>query len=212
VALNPPYFNYLPLFGLAHDALAFNQPLIEIEAGIRKKLRNEDVRNNFLSIAPLLHAHFSKIRPSFVNSVSRRYFNAGRELLIPFDPPLIYGVGGRLHLPWLSFWRNDPLSGQKLSLFVTLMDEVLREDPDLEFANVEILDFSAPIKGGKRTLNVLPASDIPRMAEDEKRELLERFSEAFISARFRLSLLSEKIRRDAKPSGDRDDTHPDLFK
>ena len=212
VALNPPYFNYNILYGLAYDALAYGQPLDEIERGIRRRVANEEVRNIYLSISPLLHGHLSVIKPDFVNAVSRRHFNAGRDLLIPFDPPMIYGVGGQLHLPWFSFWRNDPLRDQKLSLFVTLMDEVLQEDPDLEFAKISILDFSAPIKGGDRVLNVIDANTVPRLLDGEKRELLERFAEAFITARFKLASMASRPapRLDDHPE-DRDAPHPDLF-
>lgn len=48
--------------------------------------------------------------------------------MVPFEGPMIYGVGGQLYFPWFSFWRRNPLANERLSLFVTLVEEVLLQD------------------------------------------------------------------------------------
>jgi len=212
LALNPPAFNYNPLYGLTHDALAYKQPLAQLQKGIADRVKIAKVRENFLSLAPLIHGYFAPISADFVGKVSRRFYNAGRDLLIPFDPPLIYGVAGTIHLPWLSFWRNDPLSGERLSLFMTLLDEILGQDPDLDMAKVTILDFSAPAPGQERELSLLNAKEIPRLDTAQKTELLERFVEGFLAARFKLASMSPRDTTADTPAGVPDPNQPDLFR
>jgi len=211
LALNPPIFNYNPMYGLTHDVLAYKQPLADLEKGIRDQVKIAKVRDNFLSLAPHIHKYFAPLRPDFVSTVSRRFYNAGRSILIPFNPPLIYGIDGVIHLPWLSFWRNDPLSGERLSLFITLIDEILGQDPDLENAVVTILDFSAPETGEDRVLRLIKGRDIPRLESDKKNELLERFVEAFLTAKFKLANLPEQPKSGPPEKGITDDDQPDLF-
>ena len=110
LAQNSPTFNYNPLFGAVQDMLVFAQPYDEIVEGIRRGVRRDDVRENFLGVLPLIRDHFDGVAPAFVQSVERRYYPVGRGLMVPFDPPLIYGVGGRIHFPWLSFWRSNPIA------------------------------------------------------------------------------------------------------
>ena len=172
VATNSPTFNYNPLFGAARDLLVFRQPLAEIAEGIQRKVRRKDVRENLLSVLPLIDCHFRDQAPDFVQMVSRRYYPVARELLVPFEPPLVYGVGGRLQFPWFSFWRRNPMRGERLALFVTLVAEVLEQDPDLEAARFHILDFSAPGGSEARELTVFEAAEMSRLSEARKTQML----------------------------------------
>jgi len=107
--------------------------------------------------------------------------------MVPFDPPLLYGTGGRLTFPWFSFWRSNPLADARLSLFVTLVDELLADDPDLAAADFQILDFSVPNvnkKAGQppRQLRIIDARDISRVSEPTKLEMLTVFAEGYFMA------------------------------
>lgn len=102
--------------------------------------------------------------------------------MVPFAPPMIYGIGGQLYFPWFSFWRQNPLTNERLSLFVTLVDEILLQDPDLETARFEILDFSSPASKKARTLRVIDARDISRLADARKMAMLESFAEGYFQA------------------------------
>ena len=154
----------------------------QVAEGIRRKVKNEKVRNNLLSVLPLIRDHFAGVSPDFYQTIDKRYYPVGRGLMVPFEPPMIYGVGGQLYFPWFSFWRRNPLARERLSLFVTLVDEVLMQDPDLETARFEILDFSCPGPKAPRTLTVLDARDIPRMDEARKTQMLEAFAEGYFQA------------------------------
>lgn len=95
---------------------------------------------------------------------------------------MIYGIGGQFYFPWFSFWRQNPLANERLSLFVTLVDEVLMQDPNLETARFQILDFSAASLRAPRTLTVIETSDIPRVDENRKTAMLEAFPDGYFQA------------------------------
>jgi hypothetical protein len=101
---NGPTFNYNPLFSAVRDMLVFSQPYTEIAEGIRRKIKRTAVRENLLNVLPLIRDYFDGVNPAFVQAVERRYYPVGLGLMVPFDPPLIYGDGGRLHFPWFSFF------------------------------------------------------------------------------------------------------------
>ena len=111
-------------------------------------------------------------------------------MLIPFDQPIIYGIGGQLYFPWLSFWRSNPLSGEKLQLFVSIVREILQQDPDLEAARFEILDFSASPGEGRR-LSVIDTADIPDLSNERKKEMLDIFAQGFFQASAELAQRKE---------------------
>lgn len=113
--------------------------------------------------------------------------------MIPFEPPMLYGVGGQLYFPWFSFWRSKPLARERLSLFVTIVHEILLQDPDLDTARFQILDFSAPNSKVGRELTVVDAADIPRVSDAQKAEMLEAFAEGFF--------LAKQILAERNPSG-----------
>lgn len=179
---NPPTFSYTALFGFVRDMLLFGVPREQIEHAIRRKVKREDVRGYYLELLPLIADHFADEVPTYVMGVDRRYYAAGRGLMVPFDPPVIYGSRAGVVFPWFSFWKSNPLSDERLSLFITMVREVLAEDPDLEAADFQILDFSAP-KGFKdRELKIIQASDVPSLAEARKKEMLEIFAEGYFGA------------------------------
>lgn len=181
LVLNPPRFNYNPLYAAVRDMLVLGVPYDDVVKGI-KKIKREKVRENLLSVLPLIRDHFSGVSPDFYQTVDKRFYPVGRGLMVPFEPPMIYGVGGQLYFPWFSFWRQNPLAKERLSLFVTLVDEILLQDPDLENARFEILDFSCPAPKKPRTLSVIDARDIPRLSAARKLVMLESFAEGYFRA------------------------------
>lgn len=210
VATHSPTFNYNPLFSATRDLLAFRQPYDEVAEGIRRKVKRKDVRENLLSVLPLIDKHFRDETPDFVQMVSRRFYPVARELLVPFEPPLVYGAGGRLQFPWFSFWRRNPMRDERLSLFVTLVAEVLEGDPDLESARFHILDFSVPPRSNERDLMVFDARDVPRVPEAQKVEMLAIFAEGYRLAQEELGRRKPR-KPDDRPSPPDDPSQPGLF-
>ncbi len=211
LALNPPHFNYNPLYSAVRDLLVLGVPYEQIVEGIQR-IKRESVRNTLLSVLPLIRDHFAGVSPDFYQTVDKRYYSVGRGLMVPFEPPMIYGVGGQLYFPWFSFWRQNPLASERLSLFVTMVDELLMDDPDLETARFEILDFSCPGPKQPRILRVIDARDIPRVDEARKKEMLEAFAEGYFRA---VAALTGETARPAEERGDEapepDPDQPGLF-
>jgi hypothetical protein len=181
LARNPPIFNYNPLFGAVQDLLILKVPYKDVEEGIRR-IKREGVRNNFLGVLPLIRQHFEGISPDYYQTIDKRLYPIGRGLSVPFEPPMVYGVEGHLTLPWLSFWRRYPLAKERLSLFVTIIDEILMQDPDLENASFRILDFSCPSPTEPRELKIIEARDIERVDDGTKKAMLDVFAEGYFRA------------------------------
>ena len=130
--------------------------------------------------------------------------------MIPFEAPLEYSVGGQVYFPWFSFWRSNPLADCRLSLFVTIVEEVLLQDPDLDLALFQILDFSIPEGERERRLLIIDAKDIPRLSGSEKRAMLEVFADGYRLAR--IELAGSKSDRDTQDDTRRPDPDQrDLF-
>jgi len=181
LAMNPPRFTYNPLHGAVRDLLVLGVPYEQVVQGIRR-IRRQSVRSNLLGVLPLIRDHFAGVSPDFYQSIDKRYYPVGRGLMVPFEPPIIYGIGGQLYFPWFSFWRQNPLAKERLSLFVTMVDEVLMQDPDLETARFEILDFSCQGPKSARTLMIVDARDIPRIDDARKTEMLAAFADGYFRA------------------------------
>lgn len=178
---NPPRFSYRPLDRIIHDLIVLGVPYEQIEEAVRR-VKNRIARESYLSVLPLVSNYFTDVFPDFYQSVERRHYPIGRGLMVPFEPLMVYGVGGQLYFPWFSFWRGGPLTKERLSLFVTLVDELLMQDPDLEDARFHILDFSCPPRKNSRVLQVIDANDIPRVGEFRKRQMLDIFVEGYLRA------------------------------
>jgi len=186
MALNPPFFNYNALNDIARDCLLFGMPEEQVIKGIKEKEKRKRVQKVLLEVVPLLCDHFRNIQPDFVHDVAPRYYPIGKGLNVPFKSVFIYGVGGQIYLPWFIFWKKNPLDNEQLSLFVTLVLEILRQDPELETARFEILDFSAETSKQPRKLRVIDVADIPTLDAARSQEMLTIFVEGFERAQVRL--------------------------
>jgi hypothetical protein len=209
---NPPFFSYARLYTLILELVVLRTPLSQLNAAIWRSVKQEVVRNNFVDLLSLIHAEFAHRDIEFAQRVSGRMYPVSRELAIPFVPPLVYGAKGELVFPWFSLWRLNPLQGERLSLFVTLVNEMLMQDPDLENAHFEIWDLSAPRPGALRQLRITNARDIPLVAESRKVEMLSVFAEGFRLAREHFAIhppVSAKQPRAEPPQSDQSD---DLFR
>jgi len=205
---NSPTFNYNAVFSAVRDMLVLGVPYGDVERGMREKIKRDDVRMNFLEILPLIRSHFDGENPDFVNEVSPRHYPLARGrdglmLYIPFNPPMVYGVGGKLVFPWISFWRINPLMGEKLQLFTTIVKGILAQDPDLDEADFQIHDYSASKPGYPRTLTVISAADVPSLSPSRRDEMLLQFADGFSLAQ-RL-IKNEEARREWQRQQEREE-------
>ncbi|MEX2201611.1 MAG: hypothetical protein WD711_09475 [Dongiaceae bacterium] len=213
IARNPPQFNYDPIQTALRDMLVFGVPYDQIVNGLTLGVRRQWALKIYLDLLPMIYGHFKDIQPDFVLSVDKRFYPVGRDLFVPFEPPLIYGLNGTIHFPWFIFWRRNPITDVRLSLFISLVDELLLQDPDLENVKFEILDFSAPFANGPRQLVVTDAKDVARVEPNQKKRMLEKFAAGYVLALEELSHAArERSDESAKDKAlDRPNESPDMF-
>lgn len=212
LAQHPPQFTYEPLFAAVRDMLVLGVPYEQVEQGIRRAEKRAWVRDNLLEVLPLLRSYYETIEPDGPpNRVARRHYPLARDIMIPFEAPLEYSVGGQRYFPWFSFWRSNPLADKRLSLFVTLVEEVLMQDPDLETAIFQMLDFSCIEGANERQLLVIDVRDIPRLEDAEKRAMLEIFADGYRAARDEIAGLKPE-RKEKGETQHPDPNQRDLFR
>lgn len=196
-ARRPPKFSCDPLNVATRDMMVFKVPYEQVEEYIRRAERRPIYQRVLLEVLPLLRDYLDGVSPDFFQGVAKRYYPVAQDIMIPFQPPLIYGLGGQLTFPWFSWWRSNPLAGAPLSLFVTLVEEMLMQDADLESANFDILDFSKAKGEEGRVLTIRNASDIPRLSAPARNEMLAIWAEGLRRAR--------KTIADSPPETERDE-------
>jgi len=210
VVKGTPPFSYDPIFRAIRELLILRTPYEQVLDGVQRRTKIASVKENYSSILPLIRDYFANLKPDFVQNVDTRYYALGRGLLVPFRPPLIYGLNGSLYLPWFSLWKENPLEDRQLRLFVALIKEMLSEDPGLEKAKFTIVDLSAPGKHLPRTLKVLDIKDVEDIEKHERERMLHAFVEGFLKAR--VELKDYKRPKKKQPISEPNQDQIDLFK
>jgi hypothetical protein len=184
MALNKPRISYRVLHRATQDLVCFKIPVTQIEAGIRRVEKRPGYLKNLLDILRLIDGHFSTLEPDFPPiEVECRYYRIAPDIIIPFQPPLCYGIGGQLHLPYPSYWQRNPLRRERLSVFMSIVDEIREQEPDIENAHMHILDYGIPQSEMKRRLIIVDERDVPRVTRNELTEKLQIFTDGYRAAR-----------------------------
>jgi len=187
-ALKPPRISYRILHKATLDLVRLRSPLAQIEEDIRRIEKRPTHQKNLLETIRLIDRHFSTLEPDFPPiEVECRHYQIAPDIIIPFQPPLCYGIGGQLHLPYPNYWRNNPLRGKRLSVFMTIVDEIREQEPDLEKARVHILNYGIPQGETERRLIVVDEGEIPRVPRDELSAVLQIFADGYRAARDELA-------------------------
>lgn len=179
IGLHAPPFSYKFLFKLVYQQLKFNDSLEQLNECINRFEKREKYREDFIAAFQLVHDYFREVNPDSVQEVTGRFYPVARDLLVPFNPPITYTKNGKRILPLICFWKKKPPRGEKLALLITLVSEIIEQDPDLEDAEIHIISLATErIKtddGHKdvRVLKVVNGSTINRIDEPRKLVMLE---------------------------------------
>lgn len=209
-ARSRPIFSYAPLHVAIRELLVLGVPYHQVVEFVRRAEKRADYAKILLEILPMIRRHLDGVSPDFFQDVAPRSYSLASDIIIPFHPPVIYGIAGQLTLPWCIFWRKNPLSGKPLSLFMTLVDEILMEDPDLETATFQLLDFSIPKDEQDRQLSIRDGREIPRLSITERDEMLGTWAEGFRLAQAHMAGMKDEP-RDDQPEQRTADGQGDLF-
>jgi hypothetical protein len=182
-----PNFSYQPLYKTMRGLLGAACSEKELLSAISKCALRADVREKYAELVPLIADYFCEKKIAYAIEVAPRFYPVARDLLVPFSPPLIYADDKGLCLPYFIFWKKHALRGERLSLFSSIVREILDEDPDLSHARFEVVDMSAGSdlgdKSGVRSLKVFSEEGIGKISKDRKRDMLSTFAEGFRRAR-----------------------------
>lgn len=176
---NSPTFSYEPLYALISDMLVLRTPYEQVVEAVLRKGYRKDVEQRYLDILPLVKKFFDGHQVTAALPIAPRYYPLAKDLRVPFSPPMLFFSKRKAIFPWFLFWKSNPLKGESLSLFVTLVDEILKQDSDLDESKFVIVDLSFDEESEARILRVLPAETIPRLSDQRKRELLQVFVEGY---------------------------------
>lgn len=211
-ALHPPRISYKVLHRATQDRVCLDVPLSQIEVGIRAVEKRPSHLANLLSILKLLDRHFATIHPDFPPiEVECRYYRFAPDITIPFQPPLCYGIGGQLYVPYFDFWRKSPLTGKRLSVFMTILDAIRAQEPDLKHAIVPILRFAIPPNEDERKLLIVDERDIERVSQDELKRWLQTFAEGYRAAQSQLAKAAADEQSTREQSSPADPGQGDFF-
>lgn len=175
-------FSYQAIHKIVDQVIKFKTPLDEISYSIERIERRPFVLKQFNEVTPLLHRHFTDISPERVYSLLPLYYPLGKFGKTKFNPQMIYLKNGELFLPFINFWKFNPLSSEQKSLFLTLVDEILEEEPDLEDVNLQLIELSANGSNGIRTLKVVNTLEIERLDKTRTNILIDSYLTGLQSA------------------------------
>lgn len=202
-AKNKPTFSYFDLRKIACQSIDLHQSAATLEATIRCGVKRADVRNRYLEVLPLLLQYIDQQKPNFIQSLGHSFtYPAGRGLIVPIDPPFVIGTSAGIVVPYMSFWKVNPLKADQMSLLCTLVRDVLEREPDYEEATLQFVDMSVPSGCASRSLRVTNLVDVPRLQPTEVAGMLDVLREGMtLAAR---DLATETSARPSAPMLGRD--------
>lgn len=181
LANNSPPFSYANLYKLVADLMSRGVPYEQIvvaASGIKLPV----ARKNYLDILPLVREYAISAGRVIVNDVAPRPYVIGRDLRISVNPPFMYFRDEETHLPWFVFWKTNLFNESRLRLFITMLREVFRQDPDIDDASLHLVICGVPPLGKERVLQVLDTSAIQSLSRLERDEMLGIFTAGYAQA------------------------------
>lgn len=209
LANNSPPFSYANLYRLVADLMSRGVPYEQIVAaasGIKLSI----ARKNYLDILPLVRDYAASAGRVIVNDVTPRPYVIGRDLRISVNPPFMYFRDEEAHLPWFVFWKTNLFNEIRLKLFVTMLREVFKQDPDIDDASLHLVICSAPPLATERILQVLDTSAMPSLSRLERDEMLGIFTAGYAQA-VQAQIEGRPSVQDAGDEGDAVGDQFDLF-
>lgn len=205
-----PPFSYEDLYELMWDRAHVGIPSEQIErsiAGIGQKIKRDSYQRAFA----IADKFFENLDRSFEMRIEPRSYSIGRDLRVPFAPPMICGGGSNGPvIPWLLFWKQNPLTDEQTSLFMSMAQATIEEEPELDGASLLLVDTSIKALDEGGNACVLNAADVKRIPDQRLKEMLEVFATGFHMAQAEWQE-SVPVHKDARRSPEIDDSQQDMF-
>lgn len=208
-----PPFSYEDLYKLTWDmakGLQTYEAVYRAASGIRLDIK----RDSYLRALPPCNVFFDELKHAYAIPVGSRSYSIGRGIQVPFCPPMLCGTAKGVVLPWLIFWKDNPLTGIQLQLFASMVEDILKGEPDLDSAQLLIVDMSdAAIKKDGRPV-VTSSADVIKLPASQMASMLSTVVEGFELAKEELKSVNIKSveRESMRDSMSNEDGQKDMFK
>ncbi len=187
IAKSKPTFNYERVERALRDLLQFGQPIEEIVMSLELADKRDFVKTLYIEIVTILNAHFKEHLVDQVISLDKFYYPISPKIRIPVKLPFILIVDNKPIIPLFIFWKRNPLKDKQVSLFITIVKDVLAQYPDLSDAETILFDCSADKGENERTLKVIDTSEVALLDKEELEKMLTIFIEGFEKAQSSIS-------------------------
>lgn len=211
---NTPFFNYLALESAVFDLISLGVPYEQVVRGINT-IPRENVRKIYLEVLPLVDKYFCDMKPDFIQRISSRSVQLGPNLFLPVKAKFLCGIGGRLKIVWPIFWKSNPVKPncKNFALFLELAKIAFADDPDLDDAEIEVVDFSMPNnRCSKRSTLITSEHDVETMSNDELTNCVEQLVEGFRLAEMHIQNRQEPVKSEKEQSFYSDPNQWDFFR
>lgn len=207
-----PPFSYEDLYKLAWD-MAKGLQTYEAVHKAASEIKLEVKRNSYLRALRPCSVFFDELKHGYAIPIGSRSYSIGRGIQVPFCPPMLCGTAKGIVLPWLIFWTDNPLTGLQLQLFVSMVEDILKGEPDLDSAQLLIVDMSdAAIKKDGRPM-LTSSADVPKLPASQMVSMLSTVVEGFELAKEELkSVVDRPVKRESvRDSVSSEDEQKDMF-
>lgn len=205
-----PPFSYEDLYELMWDRAHVGVSREQIErsiASIGQKIKRDSYQRAFA----IADRFFDGLDRSFEMRIEPRSYSIGRDLRVPFAPPMICGGGANGPvIPWLLFWKQNPLSEEQTSLFMSMAQAIIEEEPELDAASLLLVDTSLKALDGNGNARVINAADVERIPDRRLRTMLEVFATGFHMAQAEWQASASQAKSMRKPV-EIDESQQDMF-
>ena len=173
-AKSKPPFSYNDLRKLIRQSYGLHQDLPTLENTIRLGVLRAYVREKYLEILPLLRQYIDQQKPTYVQSLGHSLtYPAGRGLFVTVDPPFVIGTSIGAVIPWISFWKHNPLTPTQMALLCAMIRSVLQQEADLDGAVLQFVDLSVPKGATDRILRVQDLRSVESLGNAQVTSMLE---------------------------------------
>lgn len=176
-----PPFSYEKLYEVVQGSLLVKDSFSNCRAlveGWSPSIR----KDSYLRALGPTEKFFERFERSYEVEVVPRLYSIGRGLQAPFSPRILCGTCAGPVVPWLLFWKNNPLTEEQTALFHSLACDAFSSDPDLENARLILVDTSVKALAGTDLPRIVASDELPLVSRDRLRTMLDTFVAGYMLA------------------------------
>lgn len=208
-----PPFSYEQLYEGVWQSMRLKEPLSvyqDVVQAWQPSLR----RDSYLRALKPTSKFFENFERGYEVEVLPRPYSIGRGLQAPFSPRMLCGTKSGPVVPWLLFWKENPLNEEQTALFHGMVLDAFRGDPDLDRATLMLVDTNRKALDSLGNPRVLLGAEIPVVSQEKMRSMLDVFASGYLMAQDELRKKVRTQRAETRRTDDvrksRDD-QPGLF-